>query len=170
MTATEVNAIRDQQMSLMGPVLGRQHFEFLRPLIERLFGIMARRGLISPAPKQIQGKKFDVRYSSLVARAQRMSEGQNLSRAIGVAAPIIQAQPQTLDNLNGDEALKYIFGVYGVPHRLMNSKKVVDDTRNARAQAQQEAAQQQQEAHQAEIAGKTLPGMAMMKTANDKGQ
>lgn len=168
MTATEVNTIAEQQMRLMGPILGRQHFELLRPLIDREFGIMLRRGLLSAPPKSLQGKKFDVRYSSLLAKAQRMSEGQNLARAIGVAAPVIQAIPSTLDNLDGDKALKYVMDVYGVPQRLMKKTAEVEKTRKARAEAQQQMAQEAQQMQQADIASKVMPGAAQLMQAGKK--
>jgi hypothetical protein len=165
MTATEVNARTEQQLRLMGPVLGRQHFEFLRPVIGRLFPIMMRRGLLPPAPKVIQGKAFDVRYSSLVARAQRMSEGQNMARAISVAAPLMQMDPNAQDVVNADEAVRHILDVYGVPTSIYRKKKEVDDRRKARADAQAKAVQQQQEAHIADVASKVMPGAAQMQQA-----
>lgn len=168
MTATEVSQRAEESLRLMGPVVGRQNFEFLRPIIERVFGIMARRGLFPPAPSQIQGKSFDVRYSSLIARAQRMNEGNTLMRAISVAAPIVQSDPKALDNLNSDEAVKYVFDVYGVPAKLLRNDRDIQKLRDSRAQAQQIAAQQQMEAHQAEVAGKVLPGAAQVMSAQQR--
>lgn len=157
MTATEVNQRTEEKLRLMGPVLGRQHFEFLRPMVERIFGIMNRKGLIPKPPEQIAGKRFDVRYSSLIAKAQKMSEGANLTRAITAAAPIINAMPETLDCINGDTSLKYIFDIYGVPQKLMNSSRDIDKKREARAEAQQQVMQQQQQQHQADMVAKIGP-------------
>lgn len=165
-TATEINMFSEQQMKLMGPVMGRQHFELLRPVIARLFGIMSRRNLIPPAPRAVQGRAFDVRYSSLIARAQRMSEGQNLARALTVAAPIIQLDPNAADIINTDDSVKHIMEVYGVPQSLIRKNKEVTDRRKARADAQAKAAQQAQEAHDAEVAGKVLPAAAQMHQAS----
>lgn len=170
MTATEVMQRTEEKLRLMGPVLGRQHFEFLRPVIDRVFAIMSRKGLIPPAPKEIQGKKFDVRYSSLVARAQRMSEGQNFQRAISTAAPIINADPKSLDNINADKALKHIFDIYGVPSKIMNTEREVADLREARQQAQAELIQQQQQSQQVDMASKMMPGIAQMQMAQEKGK
>lgn len=164
-TATEVQQIVDEQWRFMGPVLGRQHFEFLDPVVTRVFAIMDRRQLFLPVPDKIKGKKIDVRYSSLAARAQRMQEGSNLNRALTIAAPVVNAIPQALDNLNGDRAIRHIFDVYGVPGKLLNDQREIKQIRDARAAAQEQAAKQAQEAHAAEVAGKALPGMAQMKQA-----
>lgn len=165
MTATEVMQRTEEKLRLMGPVLGRQHFEFLRPLIERVFAIMVRRKMIPPPPQQIRGKKFDVRYSSLVARTQRMSEGQNLTRAISAAAPIINADPKTMDNLDSDKTLKYIFDIYGVPSKLLRNAQDLKKLRDGRQQAEEQAANEQQQMHQADMASKVMPGMAQVTQA-----
>lgn len=165
MTATEVMQRTEEKLRLMGPVLGRQNFEFLSPLVERLFGIMNRRGMLPPAPRQIQGKSFEVRYSSLVARAQRMSEGQNLARAIGVAAPIVNAAQSALDLLDTDMAFKYIMDIYGVPHKIMRKMREVKEIREARAEAQAKMAAQSAQAHEAEMASKVMPGVVQLQQA-----
>lgn len=168
MTATEVMQRTEEKLRLMGPVLGRQHFEFLRPVIERVFGIMVRKKMISAPPRQIQGRNFDVRYSSLIARVQRTNEGQNLARAIGIAAPILQLYPETKDNLNGDKALRYILDIFGVPHKIFSSSYEMQQIRESRAQAQSELLQQEKDKHEAEIVGQTLPGIAQLQMASQQ--
>lgn len=160
MTATEVQQRTEENLRLMGPVLGRQHFEFLRPVIDRVFSIMERRELFPEPPQSIQGKKFDVRYSSLIARAQRMSEGQNISRAIGVAAPFIQMDPKGMDNLDVDKVIHYVLETYGVPEKVMRNPREIKQLRDARAQAQAQQTQMMQEQHAAESVGKVTPAIA----------
>ncbi len=165
-TATEVNSLNEQRLQLMGPVLGRQHFEFLTPLIGRLFGAMSRKkGMLKDAPASIRGKKFSPRYSSLIARAQRMSEGQNVARALAVAEPILNVSPSSVDVMNGDETIKYIFDVYGVPQKLLHNARDLKNIRDAKAAQMKDQMQQQQQAHQADVASKVLPGVAQLKSA-----
>lgn len=166
MTTVEVNQRVEETLRLMGPVLGRQHFESLAPMIDRLFGICSRRNLLPAPPKVLQGRRVDVQYSSMIAKAQRASEGQMLTRAIGMAAPIIQAIPSTLDNLNGDAALKYIFDMNGIPHKLLNTDEVVKKQRDSRAQMQAQAMQQQQQQAEMDSMSKVAPLVA----ASQQGQ
>jgi hypothetical protein len=162
-TAEEVKQEVEQKLRLMGPVLGRQHFELLKPVIERTFGIMSRKGLIEPAPQAIRGKSFDVRYSSLIARAQRMSEGQNMMRAVQTLAPLFQVKPESLQLLDADAHVRYIYDVNGLKSSLLLPKREVEKLRKAQAQMQQQAMQQQQEQHQAEVAGKVAPAITALK-------
>lgn len=148
MTATEVMQRTEDAMRLLGPLLGRMQSEFLRPMIDRVFSIMVKRQLIPPAPQALQGQKLDVRYSSLIAKSQRMNEMQNINRVVQTLAPFIQIDPTVADNINGDAAARIIAGGYGVPAELMRSIKGVQQMRQGRAQqaqAAQAAAQEQQE-------------------------
>lgn len=171
MTATEVNARIEQAMRLLGPVLGRLHSELLAPMIERIFEIMVRKGKIE-FPAYVQQKfaekkltKLSVKYSSPIARAQRISEGQNLNRAAAAIAPVVQVDPTVMDNINGDEVARYNFEIYGVPIKLLRTRDEVKKIREARAKQKMEMAQQQQEQHIAEMTQKMGPAMAQAKQA-----
>lgn len=165
MTAQEVRQRAEESLRLMGPVLGRQHHELLRPKFTRVFGIMSRRGQLPPPPAALQGQVIDIVYSSLVARAQRMSEGENLTRAIAVAAPILQARPEALDIINADASVRHVFDIYGVPQKIMNKQADIDEMREARAEAQAKAAQEMRETHEADVVNKTIPAVAQLEQA-----
>lgn len=167
MTATEVNQRTEEKMRLLGPVLGRLQSELLQPLISRVFFILLRKGVIDKklVPAELSGKSLVVRYSSLVARAQRTSEGDNFTRAMQTVQPLIQLDPSVMDNLDTDQTFRFILDTYGSPHKLLKDVKDRDKIRDARAKAQQDAVQQQQEQHQAETLGKVAPAMKAMKDA-----
>lgn len=168
MTAEEVKQRTEEKLRLMGPVLGRQHFELLKPLITRLFDIMYRRGDIPVAPQKIQGKSFDVRYSSLIARAQRVSEAQNIARAMQLLQPLAQMKPDLLDNVDTDKVVREIWDIYGIDYKLLVSQRDLDKKRKEQAQMKQQMMQQQQEQHQAEVAQKAAPMLAAVQ-AGQKG-
>jgi hypothetical protein len=159
MTATEVMQRTEESMRLLGPMLGRQQAEFLKPLVERIFNIMYRRGLLPEIPEVLQDRELNIQYSSLIARTQRMTEGQNILRTMEAATPFINADQTVLDNLNGDEAFKTIARIYGFPQRAINDKKVVEGIRQGRAEAQQKQQQMLAEQAQADNMSKMAPLM-----------
>jgi hypothetical protein len=122
--------------------LGRQHYELLKPLVNRVYSILLRRGKIKAAPEKIQGKTFEVHYSSMIARAQRSSEAENLNRIMGIMGPIAQFEPSVLDNVDADKILKYVASIYNVPQLIFRR---ADDMAKIREQRQQAMAQQQAE-------------------------
>jgi hypothetical protein len=159
MTATEVLQRTEEKMRLLGPMLGRQQTEFLRPMIDRVFAVMLRRGVIKKEeiPEALRGRKIDVRYSSLIARSQRLSEAQNILRAIEACSPFIQMDPSVADNFNGDEAIRVIADIFGTPVQVIRTKKDRDGLRDARAQAQQAALQNEAQTQEVDSASKLAP-------------
>lgn len=162
MTATEVNQRVQENFRFLGPMLGRQQHEFLRPLIDRLVDIMFKREVVSPGdiPPELRGKRIDVRYSSYIAKAQRLGDGQSIMQAVGALEPFVNADSTVLDNLDGNTAVRRIWSIYGAPQDLLRDQPEVEKIRKSRADAQAAAIQQQQQQAQVEQVSKVLPAMA----------
>ena len=160
MTATEVIQRRDEQLRTLGPILGRLHRELLKPIIDRLFGLMLDKGLLPPIPEELgdlKGGKLKIKYTSAIAKAQITSEAENIVRAIESTSVIIQAQPEVLDLIDGDKLLKYNWEIFGAPTTSLRSGKEVEEIRKARAEAQQKMEQQEDQTHEAESINKMAP-------------
>lgn len=163
MTATEVLQRTEESMRLMGPLLGRMQNEFLRPLIDRVFQIMWNRGMIEQPPEVLSGKKIDVRYSSLIAKSQRVSEAQSVLRTLEVVPGLAGFDPSVTDNFSADAIVKILGMVYGAPNEMYRTTKERDAMRAARAQAQNQMLQSQQDANQVQM------GLTVAKTMNEAG-
>ena len=143
MTATEVLQRTQESMRLLGPMLGRMQSEFLRPMIDRVFRILLDRKIIDKAtiPPSLQGRVIDVKYSSLIAKSQKVNEGQSILQVVQAAAPFLQINPQIGMNFDGDQIIRILAGIYGAPQEMLLDKKSVEQQRQAMAQAQQAQAQ-----------------------------
>lgn len=154
MTATEVMQRTEERLRLLGPVLGRQHNEFLKPLVERVFNIAQRRNLLPTPPEVISEKALKVQYSSMIARAQRASEADNINRVMGLVGPFFQINPDMADNINFDEMFRYTAGLYNLPQEIIVEKDQLDETRQAKLEAMQQQMQQQEQMQTAETINK----------------
>jgi hypothetical protein len=154
MTATEVMQRTEERMRLLGPMLGRMQSEFLKPLVDRTFQIMLRKGLLPEIPQILGGRTLIVQYSSMVARTQRVTEGQNILRTIQAATPFVQMSQDAVDNFDTDIAIKKVAEIYGFPQEMLRNQKDIQQIRKSRAEAQQQMVQQQQQQHEMEIASK----------------
>lgn len=95
MTATEVVQRTAEQMRLFGPLIGRLESEMLGPLVERVFGILTRQGVLPVAPEGIQDKEFTVEYVSPIATAQKQQSANGIVQVIqliGMLGPEVAAQ------------------------------------------------------------------------------
>ena len=156
-TAQEVVQLTEERLRLMGPVLGRQHFELLMPMLTRILGIAERKRKIPPRPAKIADKKVSVRFSSMIAQVQRLNEANNIARAFALAGPMIQVKPQLADLFDEDKIAKRLWDIYGCDHRLLRSTRDLDKMRQQRTQMQQQLQKQQQEQHQAQISKLQAP-------------
>jgi hypothetical protein len=145
MTATEVERRVEERNRFLGPIVGRQHHEFLRPLIERLFNVMVERGELPQPPEELEDMDLAVRYSSTIARAQRVFEGENLLRAYQASEPFLAQDTTGLDNINVDKIIKENWRIYGAPQKVLRTVDDVEAIRDARQEAQEAAVEQQQQ-------------------------
>jgi hypothetical protein len=154
-TAAEIYERHEEKLLALGPVLEQLNQDFLDPVIDRTFNIMARRGLLPPPPPNIQGMDLKVEYISMMHQAQKSSELGGLRSLVEFTLPIAAVDPSAMDNLDLDNILNNFADSAGVPPNSMVPKDTVAEIRTARArQAQREkdAAVAEQEA----AAAKTL--------------
>lgn len=149
MTATEVMQRTEEQMRLLGPMLGRQQSEFLKPMVDRLFLIRLKRGMVAPPPDVLRGANLGVRYSSFIARSQRLNEAQNVMRWFESCAPFIQLDPTTRHVFDGDAAIRTLAMVFNPPQEIIRSQKEVEQIKKQEQEQQQ--AMQEQMAAQAQL-------------------
>ena len=166
MTATEVIARQEEKMRLMGPMIGRLQVEFLGPLINRVFSIMMRKKMIPNPPAIIQGEDMKIVYTSPLARAQKSSQLMTITRLFESMAPLYQAKPELLDNMNTDETFRFFHHLLDAPAKILNPEEKVEEERQARAEQQQ----QMMEAEQAKVQSEAGKNIAEANRANREGQ
>jgi hypothetical protein len=167
MTATETEKRYELMQQLLGPTLGRLKHELHKPLVERAFRIMAARKALPDPPQSFimayQGAKVlphtDVVYEGPLERAQRASSLQSINRAWAISGPILQAKPDAIDVIDGDNLIREIFEAAGTPAGVLVDPRKVKQTRDAKLAAQQAEAQRQQMMQMAQAAGQAAPAM-----------
>jgi hypothetical protein len=156
MTATEVIQRSEQDFRILGPMAGRQNYEFLTPLIDRVFSILEAKGKFGTAPEILKTRTdLRVQFSSMIAQAQKSSQVENVNRAIQSLAPVMQIDPTVTDNLVGDKVFDFVFNIFNLPQEIKRGQKELKSMREDRAAAQAEQARLSQQNAEAEIFGKS---------------
>jgi hypothetical protein len=165
MTATEVNARNAERLANFSPTFARLTTELLIPLLQRVYGILARRGELPPPPEALiqqdaKGQLFvpepKVVFNSRIALAVRAIELAASERALTRAAALQQATGDTsiMDNFNLDQIVREGALAEGMDADHLRDKGEISQLREQRAQAQAEAMEQQQAMAMAEMANK----------------
>lgn len=147
MTATEIIERKEEMLRSVGPVFGQLETDYPAVLTERVFGIMFRAGAFPPPPEALLGQDVDFRFESPILRAKNQIETVGLARQLETLALLIQAQPDMMDNFDGDVIARATPLAGGFPHNWLVPVEQRDAQRQARAEAQQ-AMQQAEMANQ----------------------
>lgn len=138
MTATEVVQRTAEQMRLFGPMIGRLESEMLGPLVDRVFGILTRQGLLPAAPQEIQDKEFTVEYVSPIATAQKQQSANGVVQVIqliGMLGPELAAQVLQ-SNVNVNKLFQWLWDLFNNDPDLLLDDDELEQTGQI-AQAQQ---------------------------------
>lgn len=156
MTATEVHVRVQLIRQMLGPVYGRLQAEYLKPLIERCFGLALRAGVFEPPPQSLIDRQFHIVYISPLAKAQKLEEVSAIEATLLDAGEIAKVEPSVIDNIDFDKAMRLIADGKGAPSTVLRNEKDRDALRKQRQQAKQQATQQ---ANAQVLAEKVAPQM-----------
>lgn len=167
-TATEVLERKEEFVRVLGPIFGRLEADYIGASVDRIFAIMERAFAFPERPAEIEGKPVMFRYQSPLQQARKSIDVAGFSRTLEVMAPLGEVQPDIYDNLDGDQIMRDSPEWSGIPTDWLRSEDDVDALRQARAEAEQNAAQVESSkpiadslksvAQAQQIAGETLQG------------
>lgn len=144
MTATEVMERVNQNMFLLGPWLIRLEKELFKPMIDRVFGIMQRRGMFPPVPESLSGQELKIIYDSPLARAQRNQDVAAIDDMVLFLERSMQINPGVVDNFDFDSMARQRAEVKGLSHINLVPEDEVQMRREMQAQAAADAAAAEQ--------------------------
>lgn len=148
MTAREVIERSQEKLQILGPVVERMQYEFLSPIVERYFDILAQAGALPPLPQglpNIEGQEIKLEYTSPLAQAQKMSGLTAIEQGVAFVANVAQISPDTVKKVDWLEAADRYLDMLGVPASIIRP----DDTVQQEIAAERQQAQQQQQAEMA---------------------
>jgi hypothetical protein len=152
-TATETNAIVQEQQLIIGPNLQSLHQTHNVPIVELVMDhCMFEDEWIdqNPVPDSLQGNFLKPTFISVFAQAQKAADLPSIERYIGAMMEVAQLNPQVFDKVNLDKLADLYEDRLFLPAGLNNPQAKVDAMRE-QALAQRERQQMLQE---------TLPAMA----------
>jgi hypothetical protein len=157
-TAEEIRAKQQERLLALGGFFGRFSDEALTPLINRALAIAQRKGLLPPPPRKLL--EVAMRGGQRLVKAEYLNSIAEAQKAQGVA-PILGwvndmvtisktlGRTDVTDKVNFDGVAEMTADMRGVPAKLVVPDDVVQQKRQAQAQAAQQAQQSQQAVEQA---------------------
>jgi len=135
-TATEIDAIKQERLLPLGPVFGRV-YGALRLRVKRHLAIMARRGLLPPKPASLQGVPTKIDFISMLTAAQRATSTAAIARSAQFLGSLSGAWPEARLLLDVEKAGRQFNDGVGAPPGIMVSAQQFKKALAAERQQQQ---------------------------------
>lgn len=135
-TATEVLERAQEKGQLIAPSIGRNQDDVMGPMTEREVNHILRTEpeMLDDIPGELveAAGEYDIQYDTPATRLARSEELLGIARTVEIGAPFIEADPSTLDVLDGEEVLRVAAEITGAPTRVLRSAEDVAELRSAR--------------------------------------
>jgi hypothetical protein len=139
-TATEVLERKEEFIRVLGPIFGRLEADYLGNIAERVFAIMDRAGAFPDRPTDIQDMPIIFRFQSPLQQARKALDVAGFNRVLEVMTPLATVQPWIFDNIDGDKIVRDSPEWAGIPQKWLKDQEMVDEDREERNQAAEDAA------------------------------
>ena len=171
MTAQEVIELREQFQRMLGPTVSRFESEVLMPIVLRTFGIGYRTGLFPTPPEQLFGlNEIDVEFVGSLAKAQKLQDVTAITQWFGMLGQAAQFNPEVLDMVDFEEALRILGDRLAVPGAALKSEEALAQLRMMKAQQMEEQKQTDELMTAAEGVGMAGPGLKSLMEANETAE
>ncbi|HRT52357.1 MAG TPA: portal protein [Anaerohalosphaeraceae bacterium] len=144
MTATEILERKEEKLFALGPAIERQTDEFLEAVIDFTYAALLDRRMIPPAPQELEGEELEIDYISSLAQAQKLAGLRSTQAYITVGIDLSAAVPEVLDKMDVDKIMDEVADITGIPPALNRSDEEVQEIRERRQQAIDEAKGEEQ--------------------------
>jgi hypothetical protein len=131
-TAREVEEISQEKLSTLGAVLERFNTEVFDPLVDIVFSIAFRQGLIPRPPEILENEDLRVEYVSVMSQAQKLVGLSGIERFMGFVGQLAAANPSVVDKVDFDQAVDEYGEITSVPARIIISDEKVARMREDR--------------------------------------
>ena len=152
-TAREIEEISTEKLTVLGRVVEAAQSAF-QAGSDREFAIMQRRGLLPPAPEELQGRTLAIEYTSALAQAMRSLGLNNLVNYALATANVakLTGDGSVLRRTDWSQWAQEMGQRAGIPPQVQRSDEEVEALEAADAKAQADAAQAENAAKEAQAA------------------
>lgn len=148
----EIAERHEEKLLALGPVLERTNDEFLDPLTKLELHYITKNGMLPRPPDEMRGMPLNIEYVSMMAQAQKLIGIAGTERFLAFVGNLSGMWPDVKDKVDADKAVDDYADRMGVSANITVDDEIVKAKRDARAQAQQQAAQAQMAANATEAA------------------
>lgn len=135
-TAREIEERHEEKLLVLGPVLEQMNDELLNPIIDRVYAMMERQGLLPDPPPELDGVELKVEYTSIMHQALRLVGVGSLDRFSASVMPILEVDPSARHKIDTNELIDEYSRALSIPPKVVRSNEAAKELQDAEAQQQ----------------------------------
>ena len=143
-TATEIYALKEEKMLVLGSVVERLQHELLGPLVGITFDKLKERGEIPPPPASMQRADLEIEFQSMLAQSQRAVDINSIDRMVSSIQAISATIPEVIDRIDPDGLCETYRDRLAVDPRVFRTKEEADEIRQQRNEMMNQQMQTEQ--------------------------
>lgn len=144
-TATETDAILEEQQRIIGPNLQSLNWTYNIPVVEWVMDyVLFEDPFLQPPPDSLRGQALKPEFISVFAQAQKAADLPSIDRYVAMIGNVGQIDPKVLDKINTDKLADLYEDRLYLPSGLNHPQNKVDAMRE-QAQMQRQRQQALQE-------------------------
>lgn len=143
-TATEIYALKEEKMLVLGSVVERLQHELLGPLVGITFDKLKERGEIPPPPPSMQRADLEIEFQSMLAQSQRAVDINSIDRMVSSIQAISATIPEVIDRIDPDGLCETYRDRLAVDPRVFRTKEEADEIRQQRNELMNQQVQAEQ--------------------------
>lgn len=143
-TATEIYALKEEKMLVLGSVIERLQHELLGPLVTHAYDRLNEAKMLPQPPQALSGANLEIEFQSMLAQSQRAVDINSIDRLISSMQAVSASMPDVLDRINPDGLCDVYRDRLAVDPKIFRSVEEANGLRQQRAQAAQAQAEMEQ--------------------------
>lgn len=162
LTATEIQARVQVYRNQLGAIFSRMQSEYLQSLLDRVWDLSMRSGMLPPAPEELmQASRISFSFLNPMAASQKLEWVTSIQSLMMNVVQMAELDPSIMDNLNLDAMVQIMSDALSVPVDAIRTDEEIAELRQAKQEQQQ--ALQEQQAQQQAMQGMTSTAMDVVK-------
>jgi len=147
-TATEILAREREALAAISPAISRIEDEWLEPILEDIFKIANKRGLLPEPPQELEGGVIRLEFTGILSSAPKLTESVSVMNYFQELGVMLEFMPEnkrieTMSSLDFYEINKTLQENRNLPARFRFSREEMEEEA-AKIQQQQQQAQEQE--------------------------
>lgn len=143
-TATEIYALKEEKMLVLGAVIERLQHELLSPLVVMAFTKLKEKGLIPDPPRGLPSGDLDLEFQSMLAQSQRAVDINAIDRMVSSMQAVSASMPEVIDRIDPDGLCDVYRDRLAVDPKIFRTLEAANEIRQQRAEAMAQQAQVEQ--------------------------